>query len=227
MEKITPPTPAQRFLAELAGTYLLVTFLLIAYFMTVLSGGNSLVYGLTYGATLAILITFFRQWSYQFNPIVSIMAFLMKGQSLKDAGLAIAAQLLAAVLASRTVLGITNLVPGVESQVPAIEGVGVSLTTITVLEGFAILLLLMVYVWGATKKDNFLFPVLAGLSVIPGALVTVFVTGGALNPIRVLGPAFFKEGALATQWVYWVGPLVAAIVVSVLMAVLLKGEQKS
>ena len=225
MEKMTPPTLGKRFAAELLGTYLLVTLLIVAYFMTVLSGGNSLLYGITYGADLTVLITVFRPWSYQFNPVVSIMAFLMKGQTLVDTGVAFLGQLLAAVLASRTVLGITNLVESVNAQVPTIEGSGVSNLTVTSLEGFGILLLLLVYVWGATKKDNDFFPILAGLSVIPGALLTVFVSGGALNPVRVLGPALFDTATLSTQWVYWVGPLVAAIVVAVVMGFLLKSDK--
>ncbi len=227
MEKITPPTLGKRFLSELVGTYILVAFTIVAYFFTLLSGGNSLVYGITYGATLTILITVFRQWSYQFNPIVSLMAFLMRGQNLAHTVGAILAQLIGAVLASQTVAVITTLVPGVEAQVPALDSAGVSMATITTLEGFGIFLLLMVYVWGATKKDNLLFPILAGLSVIPGSLVAVFVTGAALNPIRILGPAILAKGAFATHWVYWVGPLIAALVVAVIMGILLKGEKKS
>lgn len=227
MDKTTSPTVGVRFTAEFIGTYILVATLIIAYFMTLLSGGNALLYALSYGATLAVLIAVFQGWSYQFNPIVSLVAFITRQQTLPHLGAAFLGQVLGAVLASRTVVGLTNMVPTINAQVPAVDAAGLSLTMISALEGFGILLLLLTYIWGSRSENATHLPLIAGLSVIPGSALAVFVSGGALNPVRVLGPAFFMGSAWKSMWVFWVGPIIAALVAVIVMGILMKNRQHS
>ncbi|AWR87474.1 MIP/aquaporin family protein [Meiothermus taiwanensis] len=58
--------------------------------------------------------------------------------------------------------------------------------------------------------NNFSFAGLAvGLAVTMDILAGGAVSGAAMNPARVLGPAIIG-GEWAAHWVYWVGPLVGA-----------------
>jgi len=62
-----------------------------------------------------------------------------------------------------------------------------------------------------TKSKTGLAPILIGFTLAANILAAGAYTGGSLNPARSLGPAIF-----ANQWdnhyVYWIGPLVGAIV---------------
>jgi len=62
-----------------------------------------------------------------------------------------------------------------------------------------------------TKSKTGLAPLLIGFTFVANVLASGAYTGGSLNPARSLGPAIF-----ANEWehhyVYWVGPLVGAIV---------------
>lgn len=70
-----------------------------------------------------------------------------------------------------------------------------------------------------------------GLTVAANILMAGPLTGGAMNPARVFGtgivtqdPIFFEQ-----QWVYWVGPIVGAVVAALLyqFAILPQAEKKA
>jgi aquaporin related protein len=50
-------------------------------------------------------------------------------------------------------------------------------------------------------------PVHAGTLTPPG----VFLTGGSLNPARSLGPAVVSRSFPGYHWIYWLGPLLGAV----------------
>ncbi|CAF1278631.1 unnamed protein product [Rotaria sordida] len=66
-----------------------------------------------------------------------------------------------------------------------------------------------------TKSKTGLAPLLIGFTLAVNILAVGAYTGGSLNPARSLGPAIFNN-----QWdhhyVYWIGPLVGAIVAALL-----------
>jgi len=66
-----------------------------------------------------------------------------------------------------------------------------------------------------TKSKTGLAPILIGFTLAVNILAVGAYTGGSLNPARSLGPAIFSN-----QWehhyVYWIGPLVGAIVAGLL-----------
>ncbi|GIW31196.1 MAG: aquaporin [Meiothermus sp.] len=65
-------------------------------------------------------------------------------------------------------------------------------------------------IFGSAVFNNFSFAGLAiGLAVTMGILAGGAISGAAMNPARVLGPAIIG-GEWAAHWVYWVGPLVGA-----------------
>lgn len=243
MKHETSPSLLQRFGSELVGTYILVAVLISAYFISMVAQGGPLTYAIVYAITLGLLIIFFGRWSVQFNPIVSFMMFVtrkMKGLHLL---VAVVGQLVGSILAAFSVRGLLSLGGGsVSASVPLLNPESVPLSVITTVEGFGILLLLLAYVWGtsvASEEESGWFPLVAGASVIPGAVVGMLVSGGALNPIRVLGPAIIaKGGKIAAaaggsdfsvwkyQWVYWVGPLLAALIVMVVVGMIMKNAKQ-
>jgi len=52
--------------------------------------------------------------------------------------------------------------------------------------------------------------VLIGMTLTADILLAGPLTGGAANPARALGPAI-AAGAYQTLWVYWVGPIIGAL----------------
>jgi aquaporin related protein len=68
----------------------------------------------------------------------------------------------------------------------------------------------------ATEKHEgtFIAPVGIGLSLFVAELMGVFYTGGSVNPARSFGPAVVTQSFNSYHWIYWVGPVLGAIVAS-------------
>jgi glycerol uptake facilitator-like aquaporin len=62
-----------------------------------------------------------------------------------------------------------------------------------------------------TKSKTGLAPILIGFTLAVNILAVGAYTGGSVNPARSLGPAIFSH-QWANHYVYWIGPLVGAIV---------------
>jgi len=73
-------------------------------------------------------------------------------------------------------------------------------------------LVFTIFMLAAEKHTgNYIAPVGIGLSLFIAELVGVFWTGGSLNPARSLAPPVATRSFHNTQWIYWVGPFVGAI----------------
>jgi aquaporin Z len=77
----------------------------------------------------------------------------------------------------------------------------------------------LVVILGATQKNGST-PVAGlaiGMALVVIHLCFIKATGSSVNPARSLGPALFVGGkALADLWVYFVGPIIGALVAGVL-----------
>jgi glycerol uptake facilitator-like aquaporin len=68
----------------------------------------------------------------------------------------------------------------------------------------------------ATEKHEgtFIAPVGIGLSLFVAELMGVYYTGGSVNPARSFGPAVIIQKFDSYHWIYWVGPILGAILAS-------------
>lgn len=91
-------------------------------------------------------------------------------------------------------------------------GSNVIVTQAIVME--AVITFLLVFVVYATVVDKRSTPALAGLAigfvVLFGVMVGGTISGGAMNPARVFGPAI-ASGHFANHYVWWIGPIVGGV----------------
>jgi len=62
------------------------------------------------------------------------------------------------------------------------------------------------------SKVTFMAPLGIGLSLFVAELAGVYYTGGAVNPARAFGPAVVSHKFPTYHWIYWVGPILGALV---------------
>jgi len=60
-------------------------------------------------------------------------------------------------------------------------------------------------------KGTFLAPIGIGLALFIAELGGVYYTGGSLNPARSFGPCVANASFPTEHWIYWVGPLLGAL----------------
>lgn len=125
-------------------------------------------------------------------------------------------QLVAAIAAAAVTDG---LLPG-PLQVDNSLGGGASITQGLFLEMFLTAqLVLTVYFLAVEKhRGTFLAPIGIGISVFVAHIVATNWTGTSINPARSFGPAVII-GFVGYHWIYWVGPLLGALLAWVVYAV--------
>ncbi|XP_062849537.1 aquaporin-1-like [Trichomycterus rosablanca] len=205
-------------LAELLGAALLV----FAGVAAAVGNGNSsypdqeVKVALAFGLAVAVLCQSLKQVSgSHLNPAVTLGMLVSCQVSVCRAFWYVVAQLAGAVMASGVVLGV---------RPPAVESLGVNkLNGVSPAQGFGIEFLLtlqMVLCYLATMDkrrddaaESSAFAI--GLSVVLGHLAGVSYTGCGMNPARSFGPALVSL-TFEHHWVYWAGPLCAAVVAALL-----------
>lgn len=155
-----------------------------------------------------------------FNPAVSLGLAIAKRFSWKDvvpywvaqtAGSVVAAAILFAIASGKTGFaaggfaanGFSDLSPGGYSMQAAL------LIEVTLTAGFLIVIL------GSTSKaaPTGFAPIAIGLALTLIHLVSIPVTNTSVNPARSTGVAIFAETAALSQlWLFWVAPLVGAVI---------------
>ena len=203
------------YIAELLGTFTLV-FAITATIVgtTDLTGSfgimNLLAVAFAAGLVLTVLIYAFGSVSGgHFNPAVTIGLWFAKKFPKKKVLPYLVAQFAGGILAS---LALWIIV--IDSSLGATTAGSFGTTAALLMEIIATAIFVVVILSVSGRKDAMSN---AGLSIgfylLVAHLFAIPFSGASLNPARSLGPALFSGGAGMRQlWLYFVGPIVGAIV---------------
>jgi MIP family channel proteins len=215
----------RRLVAEFLGTFMLVFFGAGAIMSKSFPKGDFGMLGIAFahGLALAIGITATMAISGgHLNPAVTAGMTAIRRIDPKTALLYILAQLLGATIAA---LALKSLLPPGVTKVlalgtPSIAStitLGQAITIETILTFFLMSAVMGTAVSPAAHKIGG-FGV--GLTLVIGILFGGPLTGAALNPARAFGPALIS-GQWVSQGVYWVGPILGALLAAFLWEKLL------
>ena len=221
------PTPrlASVLTAEALGTFL---FFFVGAGAVVLTAhgevsGGLLVVALAHGLALAVLVSALGAVSgAHFNPAVTVAVLVSGHITAVRAAMYVAAQLiggLAAGVALRLVLPASSWEP-VALGTPVVDpsiGVGAAIAIEAVL---TVLLVLAVFGTAIDRRAPKLGGLAIGLAVAADILMGGPLTGAAMNPARWFGPAV-ASGTYADWYVWWIGPLIGAVVAALLYRLVL------
>lgn len=213
-----------KHLAEFIGTFTLVfggcgSAVLAAAFPEVGIGllGVSLAFGLT---VLCMAYAVGGISGGHFNPAVTLGLIAAGRFEARDAPLYVTAQLAGAVAAAAVLYVIVSGQAGfagvggfASNGYGAASPGGYSLVSALVIE-VVLTALFLVVILGATSSaaPAGFAPIAIGLALTLIHLVSIPVTNTSVNPARSTGVALFAEGpAMAQLWLFWVAPLVGAV----------------
>lgn len=225
---------SKRFAAELFGTFWLVfggcgSAVFAAGFPHLGIGflGVALAFGLTV-LTMAFAIGHIS--GCHLNPAVSIGLWAGGRFPAKDLPAYIAAQLIGAILAAGILYTIASGVTGWVAGGFASNGFGEhspggyslfsALLAEIVLTGFFLFVIM-----GSTDKraPQGLAPIAIGLTLTLIHLISIPITNTSVNPARSTGVALFADSwALGQLWLFWVAPIIGAILGGILYKILEK-----
>lgn len=179
-----------------------------------LTGPQITLIGLAHGLGIAVGIMAIDKVSgAHINPVVTLAALITGRIGLYRAALYIVAQLAGAVLA---VVALDNVAFDIDNL-----GVHAVSSSISVGDAFVlevILTFFLVFVIFATamdrQKTTMFAPFAIGGVVALDHFVAIPLTGASMNPARSFGPALI-HGAWDDHWVYWVAPIVGALIAAV------------
>jgi MIP family channel proteins len=206
----------KNFIAEFIGTFALV-FVGGGAIMMVQHTGNSaglLQVALAHGLILALMVSAFMNVSGgQFNPAVTFALLVGRRITPTVAGVHIVAQFAGAVVAA---FALKMTMPS--ALFVAAQGGGQSIALdVTAMQAIMLeaiaTFFLMAVIYGTAVADTApkIGGLAIGLTIAADILAIGPLTGASMNPARSFGPAI-ASGVLAGQFIYWVGPILGAIV---------------
>lgn len=171
---------------------------------------SSLLYiALAFGFSLAVNAwIFFRVSGGLFNPAVSFGMALVGALTPLRACLLTFAQILGGITGAAIVDAITPGTLNVRTQL----GGGTTVARGLFIEMFMTSMLMITILLLAAEKHKatFLAPIGIGLALFIAELMSVYYTGGSLNPARSFGPCVVIHEFNGYHWIYWLGPLMGA-----------------
>jgi len=213
---------AQRYLAELLGTFTLV-FVGTATIAGVAKTGLPLglaVVPLAFGlALLAGLYAFGEISGGHFNPAVSLGMFLDRRLSLTDLCGFWLSQFLGGILAALILLLVTSKAEvGATVTQPSSNGSGFAMEVVLTAIFVAVIL-------GATRSETLSR---TATLAIPLTLAAVYFagipfSGASVNPARTFGPALVGN-VWHSLWIYFAGPAAGAVIAWLVHTVVVRGK---
>ena len=203
--------------AEFIGTFALV-FVGGAAIMTAGNGPAALLQvAVAHGLILAVMVTALMRISGHFNPAVTLGFLAARRIEPMMAGIYIVSQIIGAIVAAYALRMLfaddVFMATRGGGQMVAIE---LSIMQAITIEAIATFFLTFV-IFGtavdpkAPKVGGFAI----GLTIAANILAIGPLTGASMNPARSLGPAV-ASGIFEAQAVYWIGPIIGAVIAAVL-----------
>jgi len=175
---------------------------------------------LIFGFSLAINVwIFFRVSGGLFNPAVTLALCITGVVPILRSVFIFVSQMVGAIAAAAVIQGLT---PGYEVVFGVKLAGGISIPQGLFLEMFltAELVFTVLMLAAEKTKATFVAPVGIGLALFVAELVGVYWTGGALNPARAFGPAVVMRQFSGDHWIYWLGPMLGALLASAFYALI-------
>jgi len=210
------------FIAEFIGVFALVFAGVGAIHVT--EAGELTAVALAHGLAIALMILAVGHASGgHFNPAVTFGMLVTGNIKLGPAIGYWVSQLLGGLAAAALLAGLY----GGEAVAKGTPAVGLGFSAPQGLVAEVILTFFLVLVIFATALHQKL-PVAAfaiGLTITMGIMAGGVISGAAMNPARVLGPAIIG-GSWADHWIYWVGPLVGAAIAAIFYTQIYMADEK-
>jgi aquaporin-4 len=212
----------EAYVAEFLGTFALVFFGSVSVTVFAVVFGSSspassfLGIALTTGLILSVMVYTLGYISgCHVNPAITITAMALRKLEVDDGVAYLIAQVLGATFAG---WGHALILPQVGKLVnfgtPAPSNVvGQSTIGAVVVEAIITFFLMFSYyaVLYTDRVPAAASGLLIGMTMAADVLIAGPLTGGAANPARALGPAI-AAGSYQTLWIYFVGPIIGALV---------------
>ena len=207
----------RHFIAEFIGTFALVFVGSGAIIRASASGGSLGEIALAHGLILSVMVTALMRISGHFNPAVTASFLVVKRIEPVMAVVYWIAQFMGAIAAAYALKG---LMPSSAVEATRVGGqsvaVSISFGGAVILEAIATFFLVWVIFGTAVDPDAPRVGGFAiGLTIAADILVIGPFTGASMNPARSFGPAI-ASGMFEAQAVYWIGPLIGAILAALL-----------
>lgn len=220
---------SRRVIAELVGTYVLVILgtlsvtTIVVFFKGVDPAGLFLI-GFSFGVAVLVMVYAFGHISgTHINPAVSIALWATGRLPARDLVAYIVAQLIGAVLASITIVGILGTRAVDAGLGGTLPGTGVSYGQ-AILSEAVMTFFLVTVIWGTavdSRAAKGFAGIAIGLVVAADIWVSGPITGASMNPARTFGPLFTETlWGGKTDWakfpIYLIGPIVGGLVAAFL-----------
>ncbi len=222
------PTTAQKFTAEMLGTFVLVFFGCGA---AMRSGGDYVATALTFGLTVIVMVyAVGRVSGGHFNPAVTLGAALGGRIPWNKVGIYMSAQLLGGLVAGATLFGLNQGFEGFTAEGNMAQnffgdqGTGFAWWAALLLEA----LMTMIFLWvilavtDARNEVNIaLGPLAIGLSLSMIHFASISATGTSVNPARSIGVGVFAgTDAMIQLWLFVLAPLLGGAIAGLTYPVL-------
>ncbi len=203
------PSLLRRSSAELIGTYALVTAGCGAIMVNSITDTLGQVgVALTFGLIIVVMIAALGHLSgAHFNPAVTLAFALTRHFPWREVPAYIGAQLVGAIAASYSLLFLFGPVVNIGATLPA--GSAIQSLFLEILLT-SVLMFVIVAVATDTRAVGEMAAIAIGFTVALDALWGGPISGASMNPARSFGPALVS-GAWQAHWIYWVGPIVGAV----------------
>ena len=218
----------KKYLAELVATFGFVFLAAGSVLTNQFTQGRLGITGIALAHGLALMAMIYAVMSVSgahINPAVTIAMWVTKKINAKDGISYVIAQLIGSAIAGLFLLWIFPNGKTINFGAPALAS-GVTLFGGILIEAvFTFFLVLTIYGVAVDKRSPSGPVGLAiGVIVIVALLVAGPLTGAALNPARAFGPALVAN-FWTNQLVYWIGPIIGAIIAGLFYNNLLLGKE--